>query len=234
MQSWRKWNLRISARQLQGNSWWCLFSSITGSFWPQLDLDTGGAGAPDVRKESSKAMKSKFKLVVAAVLLLTVFSVSFFAFYKKGQTNATKQPLILTSAVINKPLPHANLIDINGKKLDDVDLRQGKVVIAFMMPDCEHCDQENEFLKSVINSRHDVRFVYVIPFGNKDENLKTAHEKYSLEPFFDVGSNLSRKLQLHQVPLKIFLQDGIIKQTFIDSAITAQTQQEFKTWLASV
>lgn len=179
-------------------------------------------------------MKSIIKILAAAVILLTVFSVSFFAFYKKAQKNLPKQPLILTSAVIDKPLPRTNLIDIAGKKLDDVELRHGKVVIAFMMPDCESCDQENEFLKTVVNSRKDVRFVYVIPFGSKDENLRLAHDKYALEPFFDVGSNLSRKLQLHQVPLKIFLEDGIIKQTFIDSAITDRTQNEFRNWLGRV
>ena len=179
-------------------------------------------------------MKSTIKILAAVGILLTVFSVSFFAFYKKAQQDLPKQPLILTSAVINKPLPRANLIDLTGKKLDDVELRHGKIVLAFMMPDCEACDQENEFLKTVVNSRKDVRFIFVIPFGNKDENLKLAHGKYSLEPFFDVGSNLSRKLQLHQVPLKIFLEDGIIKETFIDSAITARTQNEFKNWLGRV
>lgn len=179
-------------------------------------------------------MKSITKILAAAAILLTVFSVSFFAFYKKAQKNLPKQPLIFTSAVINQPLPRTNLMDISGRKLDDADLRHGKVVMAFMMPDCEACDQENEFLKTVVNSRKDVRFVYLIPFGNKDENLKLGHEKYSLEPFFDVGNNLSRKLQLYQVPLKVFIDNGIIKKTFIDSAINPQTQNEFTNWLGSL
>ena len=106
--------------------------------------------------------------------------------------------------------------------------------MAFMMPDCVPCERENEFLKPIINSRKDVRFVYVIPFGNKHENLKLAHNKYALEPFLDVGNNLSRKLELRQVPLKLFVEDGIIKRTFIDSAITPEVQDDFKRWLASL
>jgi hypothetical protein len=179
-------------------------------------------------------MKSTVKILAAAAILLTVFSVSFFAFYNKAHKNQVKQPLVLTSAVINQTLPKTDLTNIAGTKIDDADLRRGKVVMAFMMPDCEACDQENEFLKPIINSRKDVRFIYVIPFGNKDVNLKLAHDKYALEPFFDVGTNLSRKLQLRQVPLKLFVEDGIIKGTFIDSAITPQAQNDFKSWLASL
>lgn len=179
-------------------------------------------------------MKSITKILAAAAILLTVFSVSFFAFYKRAQKKLPKQHLILTSAVINQPLPSTNLVDISGRKLEDAELRHGKFVLAFMMPDCEACDQENAFLRTVVDRRKDVRFIYLIPFGNKDENLRLGHEKYSSEPFFDVGSNLSRKLQLYQVPLKVFIDDGIIKKTFIDSAINPQTQKEFSNWLGSL
>lgn len=94
--------------------------------------------------------------------------------------------------------------------VSDERLRRGRVVLVFMMPDCEPCDREDEFLKTVTGSRPDVSFIYVIPFGNKDETLRAARSKYALEPFFDVGSTLSRELQLNQVPVKVFLEDGIV------------------------
>src|SRR5436190_627636 len=113
-------------------------------------------------------MKPIAKILAAIGILLTVFCVSFLAFYKRAaQKNLSRQPLILTSAVINQPLPKANLVNISGQQIHDEDLRHGKIVIAFMMADCAPCDQENEFLKTVVDSRKDVSFVYVIPFGNK-------------------------------------------------------------------
>jgi len=99
------------------------------------------------------------------------------------------------------------------------------------MPDCNSCDQENEFLKTVVNTDKGVNFIYIIPFGNKEETLKLAHEKYALEPFFDEGSMLARKLQLRQVPIKVFVEDGIIKQTWIDAILTSEEQSDFNHWL---
>jgi hypothetical protein len=179
-------------------------------------------------------MKPISKASAAGGILLIVFSFSFLAFYKRAQRNLPKQPLILTSAVINQPLPKANLVSISGKQIADEELRCGRIVLVFMMPDCKPCDQENEFLKTVVNSHKKLSFIYVIPFGNKEDVLKLAQDKYALEPFFDDGSMLARKLQLHQVPLKIFLEDGIIKRTWLDSAITSQEQNKFKDWLSSL
>ncbi len=58
-----------------------------------------------------------------------------------------------------------------------------------------------------------------------------AQNKYALKAFFDNGSMLSRKLELLQVPIKIFIEDGIIKQTWIDASLTSKKQTEFKEWL---
>lgn len=54
-----------------------------------------------------------------------------------------KQPLILTSAVTYQSLLKANLVNISGEVLGDEKLRRGRVILAFMMPDCRPCDQEN-------------------------------------------------------------------------------------------
>lgn len=167
-------------------------------------------------------------------ILIAIFCGSFFFFYKRSQKNLPKPPLILTPAVINKTLPKANLVNISGKPLQDEGLRRGKVVLVFMMPDCEPCDQENEFLKTVADSRKDVRFVYVIPFGIKDRVLKLAQGKYALEPFYDDGSNLSRSLEIYEVPLKVFLEDGLIKKTWLEATVNDQRRTEFKDWLSSL
>jgi thiol-disulfide isomerase/thioredoxin len=176
-------------------------------------------------------MRPLTKVVGIGSILIAVFCGSFFFFYQRAQRNLPKQPLILTSAVINQPLPKANLVNISGKQLDDEKLRRGKVVLVFTLTDCQPCDEENEFLKTVADSRKDVSFIYVIPFGNKDQVLKVAQSKYAFETFFDDGSMLSRSLQVYQVPLKIFLEDGIIKKTWVEATVDNQRQAEFKDWL---
>lgn len=116
-------------------------------------------------------MKPQAKTLGLGLILLAVFGGSFYFFYKRAQKAQRKPDRILTSAVINQPLPKANLVDASGKPLADERLRQGKVVLVFMMPDCQPCDQENDFLKTVAGSRQDVSFLYVIPFGNKNQVL---------------------------------------------------------------
>ncbi len=179
-------------------------------------------------------MKTKAKLLGGVLILTAVFCLSFYLFYTRARNAVPKQPLILTPAVINRPLPKANLVNISGEALGDEKLRRGRVVLAFMMPDCIPCDQENEFLKTVAGARRDVSFIYVIPFGSKDQSLAQARSKYALEPFFDEGSSLSRKLQLYQVPVKVFLEDGVIKKTWLDATVDDRGQAEFKDWLNSL
>lgn len=164
------------------------------------------------------------------LILIAVFAISFFVFFKRAQKDPPKD-LILTPAVINQPLPKSNLVNISGERLDDEKIRQGKVMLVFMMPDCVPCDQENDFLKTVADSRQDISFLYVVPFGNKDLVLKAAQSKYALEPFYDKGSNLSKKLELYQVPIKVFLEDGIIKKVWLDATVDDKKQTEFKEWL---
>lgn len=167
---------------------------------------------------------------------MAVFCGSFYFFYRRAETKSppAKSDLILTQAVINQPLPKADLVNLSGKPLEDEKLRRGKKILVFMMPDCEPCDRENSFLKTVAGSRQDIEFLYVIPFGNKDTSLRIAKAKYSLDPFFDRGSNLSRSLDIYQVPIKVFLEDGIIKKVWLEATSSEQKQADFKSWLNSL
>ena len=169
-------------------------------------------------------------------VLFAIFCGSFYFFYRRVQKKAppAQQDLILTDAVINRPLPKTDLINISDEKLTDEELRQGKKVLVFMMPDCEPCDRENTFLKTIVSNRQDLKFLYIIPFGNKDESLKRAQAKYALTPFYDRGSNLSRSLDMYQVPIKVYLEDGVIKKVWLEATSSDQKRAEFKAWLDSI
>ena len=175
---------------------------------------------------------SDFPASNLVVLVLVCFTVT--VLYKKVSNKPARQPLILTSAAINQALPPAELVNIVGTRLDDQRLRHGKVVLVFTLTSCKPCDQENEFLRTVIHSRKDVNFFYVIPMGVKADVLREAEEKYAFETFFDEGSMLAKELEVYQVPLKVFLQDGVIKKTWVEATVTAQRQANFKAWLSSL
>jgi hypothetical protein len=176
-------------------------------------------------------MKPLTRTLLACLILIAVFSLSFAFFYKRARNNLPIQPLILTPTVIGQPLPKADLINISGEALGDDKLRRGRVVLIFSLVECEPCDRENDFLKTIDGSRKDVRFYYVIPFGIKDKALAAANKKYVFETFFDNRSMLSRSLQVSQVPIKVFVEDGIMKKTWADATVDEQRQAEFRDWL---
>ena len=167
-------------------------------------------------------------------MILVVFFLTYTFVYKKTSNKPAKQPLILTSAAIIQPLPAADLVNLSGIRLEDQRLRHGKVVLVFTLTNCKPCDQENEFLKTVISNRKDISFFYVIPMGVKADVLREAHAKYAFETFYDEGSMLARNLEIYQVPLKVFVQDGVIKKTWVEATVTDQRKSDFKIWLSEL
>lgn len=182
-------------------------------------------------------MNAYTKALRFAAILIAVAAISFYFFYRRGAQQQAKEaePLVQTEAVLNQPLPQARLVNISGNVLDDAKLRHGKVVLTFTLTTCQICDQEDDFLATVVGSRKDVSFYYVIPFGFKDAVLKDAQSKYELETFFDEGSVLAKALEIYRVPTMLFLEDGIIKKTWLDGAtVEEQSQAKFKQWLESL
>ena len=182
-------------------------------------------------------MNTFTKVMRAAAILIAVAAVSFYFFYRRAPEPQPqeKEPLVQTAAVLNQPLPQATLVNISGKTLTDDQLRRGKVVLTFTLTTCAICDQENDFLKTVVGSRKDVRFFYVIPFGLKDEVLKSAQDKYALETYFDDGATIAKALEIYRVPTMLYLEDGVIKKTWLDGATVEQkTQDKFREWLAGL
>jgi len=176
-------------------------------------------------------MRRFTKILFAGAILIAIFGASFFFFYKRAQQVQAKQPLILTPAVLNQPLPPASLVNLAGQVLDDDKLRHGKVILVFSLSECEPCDQENAFLKTAAANNKNVRFYDVIPFGQKEQALQTAQSKYAFETYFDDHSMLSRSLQIYQVPVKIFVEDGIIRKVWLDATTEPAAQTAFKQWL---
>lgn len=105
-------------------------------------------------------------------------------------------------------------------------------MLIFTLVECKPCNEENEFLKTVIGTRKDVKFIYVIPFGNKAQALNAAESKYAATTVFDDASRLSKALQVYQVPIKLFVEDGIMKKTWLDATVDKHSQAEFTSWLS--
>lgn len=180
----------------------------------------------------------QFKWIFFSLGLTIIFCVSFVWFYTKRQTE-TQTPTTGVETNQDKALPEAKLIDLDSNllpddKLPDDKLRKGKVILIFVTPDCEACLKESEFLRGLIDKRSDVEFYGVTSFGNPKETLEIAEKKFPFKVYFDADSLLGLKLKITKVPIKIYIENGVIKKVWGGASIKEEKKSEFINWLESV
>ncbi len=177
-------------------------------------------------------MKTQLKWIVALALVFTsLFCASFVFFYHRAQKQL---PTPIATAAAGKPLPEAHLIDLADAQLDEQMLRRGKVILVFVTPQCSACEKEGQFLQTVVNQRKDVSFYGVVSYGEKKEALEAANRKFPFKVFYDEGFHLAGKLGIHRVPIKIFLEDGLIRKAWGGATTDAPAKLAFTQWLENL
>jgi peroxiredoxin len=189
-----------------------------------MSNDVIDSGAP----ESSS--KKVIWLSSLAILFVLVFCAAFVFFYtRNNRTKATLEPVNS-----GKSLPSAELVDESNQRLADSQLKNGRVVLVFITSDCDACMKESEFLKGLVNKRADIRFYGVISFGDMEHSLREAKQKFPFQVFYDRGFQLAGQLGIKRVPIKIFLDNGIIKKSWGGATIDEKAKADFIQWLAEV
>lgn len=173
-------------------------------------------------------------LVVSGALLSLLFCSSFVFFYHRAQKQAQASGTT-RAAVADRPLPEARLVGASGEALSHQALRKGRVVLIFMTPECEACQTEADFLGTLLNERRDTKFYGVISFGDKDTVLREAGEKgFPFEVLYDDGFRLAGRLGINRVPVKIFLEDGVIKKAWGGASADEEKKAAFVQYLDSL
>lgn len=173
-------------------------------------------------------------LSIAGVILflLAVFCAGFVFFYTRMQRSQAVAPQPRPSkSLIDKPFPHAQLVDVNGSAVDEQILRTGRVVVVFVTTDCDACASESKFLEPLVRRRTDVTFYGLVPFGPRPKSPSDAEKQFPFRIFFDQDSSFIATMGINRVPVKVFLEDGIIKKGWIGASITDNDQKSFIEWL---
>lgn len=181
-------------------------------------------------------MITKRWLKVSGVVffLVTVFCAGFVFFYTRMQRSQVLQGDSNPKSLINKPLPRAQLIDTNGSKIDEQILRRGKVILIFVTTDCDACLKESKFLATILGKRSDVSFYGLVPFGKNSEASPASEKVFPFRVFYDEGNSFVQSMGINRVPVKVFLEDGIIKKGWIGAAMTDQSKRAFLQWFDSL
>lgn len=172
-------------------------------------------------------------ILLAVVSIICVFVASYLYFANKmAQERPSQQKAVTVPAERQLPLPEAHLVDLAGADLPDEALRKGKVILVFVSPGCDACQTESEFLKKVAGKRNDVSFFGVVSFGEPKTALAQIGEMgLPFKVYFDDGHRLSGKLGVKRVPIKIFVEDGVIKKMWGGATNSTDEEASFIEWL---
>ena len=175
------------------------------------------------------ANTSKRKLIGLAglaVLFVVVFCVGFSVFYTRRQQAAED-----ARRGVGSKLPHAELVDETNQVLPDATLHTGRLILVFVSPDCGACQTEAQFLQPVIKQHSNVPFYGVVSFGEQATALRTAQAEFPFKVYYDRNFQLAGQLGIRRVPIKLYIEDGVIKKVWGGATTDATKQAEFVSWL---
>ena len=180
-------------------------------------------------RESARETTSKKIIWISslAVIFVVVFCAAFVVFYTRNR-NKPAEPVNSGNS-----LPSADLVNESNQVLADSELKNGRVILVFMSSNCDACMRESEFLKGIVSKRADVRFYGVISFGDMD-SLQEAKGKFPFEVYYDRGFKLAGQLGIKKVPIKIFVDNGVIKKSWGGATVDEKKKADFVQWLADV
>jgi peroxiredoxin len=166
-------------------------------------------------------------IIGLAIIFVFVFCGGFVYFYLSRQAKHASALEVGTA----KPLPSAQLIDESNQILPDSELRRGKLILVFVTTDCDACLKESEFLRTVVGKRSNMPFYGVVSFGDKDISLREGKDKFPFKLLYDEHHQLAGSLGIVKVPIKLFVEDGLIKKSWGGAMIDEQAKATFVKWL---
>lgn len=172
----------------------------------------------------------RMRWVVAGSCFIAMLSISYAVvqhiFYTRQSSQMVRSKY--DPEVVGKPLPTNRLTDLSGKMLSDDELRRGKVFLVFLTPDCEACLKEGWYLEPIIDKYKNLRF-YGALVHQWDISADALGGKFpsNLKLFVDKDSLLLEALKARAFPLKIYLENGIIRNIWIGTPSSPQVEGKF-------
>jgi hypothetical protein len=187
---------------------------------------------------NSPMMKSQSRFALLLATAITVIFCAGFAFFYhrsyKAEQASQGTAVKLFRASIGQQLPNTNLFNFAGVKLEDSALREGKVMLVFVSSECGACFKEGEFLKTIKDRRSDIKFYGVLSFEGRDAHTEKTESIVPFDVFYDSNHQLKRAIGLTGVPVKVFVENGVIRKIWSGATVAKKDQDDFVEWLDSL
>jgi len=172
---------------------------------------------------------SKSKLITGVACFVALFSIGYAGFqhyHHAKQLQRIDWSEVQLSHTVGTSLPDVRLVDLSGNAIKYNELRQGKVILVLLSSECDACLKEGQFLKSVVDKYPNIRFYSVLIFWS-DQSIDHFKDKFPLKLFLDQDSRLRQAFEVKAVPVKLFLEDGVIRKTWIRARFNSRNENEF-------
>jgi hypothetical protein len=170
-------------------------------------------------------------LLALGIALAFVAGYAGAVFSKRAPVDRRPDPFLQLRSRIGQPLPAARFIGPGEARIPDDSWRKGKVVLVLLTTECGACLAEGEFLRTLAGKRKDVKFLGVLSFEQDERSLRAAQTIFPFQVVRDDRMELIRALGLSGVPVKIYLEDGVVKQTWGGASLDAGKRASFTEWL---
>ena len=150
------------------------------------------------------------------------------------KATAQRDALGALPAAVGKPVPAARFTAPGGATISDDRWRKGKVVLVLVTTQCDACLAEATFLRTLLDKRRDVQFLGVLSFEQDEQALRRAQELFPFAVVRDEHMELLSALRISGVPVKIYLEDGVVTRFWAGASLQASARAAFTEWLAKV
>lgn len=171
--------------------------------------------------------KRKTRLIYLIIVFVLISTTGTY-FYTKV---FFRERLILTDKVLGMRFPDVKITDEQGNSLIIEDLKKEKAIIILVASDCFACEMETEMLKTQVN-RREIKFYGIMPFGTI-KSLTASKASFPFKTYLDVNGDLREKLQIDRVPIKMFLDHGVIRKVWIGSGY-APLEKDFINFMDTI
>jgi peroxiredoxin len=163
-------------------------------------------------------MVTSKKYLKIFAMVLVIFALVSYAGWKYFQSNESYEEDISSlekGIKTNTYFPNIDLVDSSGNPLQSKKIREGKVLLVYLMNGCDACDEEVSIISSIQKRAGlDAKVWGVV--RESANNANNFHgQKTSIPIIVDTGDRLRKELKIKAFPYNLLLNNGVIVKKWI-------------------
>jgi peroxiredoxin len=156
-------------------------------------------------------------------LLVIILGIVAALTVKRAKNNSSAENIADKVVTVNQPLPEINFVDYKDKANYNQELKQGRVLLIYIMTSCGGCQMEADIIAQS-NLAKDSR-IRIFAIANEDSNSLAGFSKnhsFEFSIFSDENDVFRKGLNITHFPTNFLINNGIIEKRWVGSPRNAE------------